>query len=431
MLTLIIFIVLIGLIVVGVPIYAAMGLTTMGAFLYLGQEAILPMLAQRMYYATTGFTLLAIPFFILAGNLMNYGGITHRVFRFATALVGNLRGGLGHVNVVSSMIFSGMSGAAVADASGLGLVELEAMRKAGYDRRFSAAITAASSTIGPVVPPSIAFVVYGTTANVSVGRLFLAGCIPGVLMGIAMMIAVYFVSKARNYPKGTRTTLKELLGGAADSFFALLMPLIIVGGILSGFFTPTEAAVVASIYALILGCFFYKEIKLKHLPEILWETVTQSVKVLFIISIAGFLGWMLILEQIPLQVIQSLTSITETPWILLLIINFILLVLGCFMEGIAVMMMTIPVFIPLIKQFDVDPVQFGVVMILCSMLGLLTPPVGLSMYAVSSISNVSVADLTKELWPYLLGIFIVLLLVTYVPQLSMFLPNLLMPRAGF
>lgn len=431
MLTMVIFLVLIGLIVVGVPICVAMGLTTIGAFLYLGQEAILPMLAQRMYYSTTGFTLLAIPFFILAGNLMNYGGITHRVFRFAMALVGNLRGGLGHVNVVSSMIFSGMSGAAVADASGLGLVELEAMRKAGYDRTFSAAITAASSTIGPVIPPSIAFVVYGTTANVSVGRLFLAGCIPGVMMGLAMMVAVYFVSKHRNYPKGSRTTRKELLSSAVESFFALLMPLIIVGGILSGFFTPTEAAVVASIYALILGCLIYKEIKLGDLPKILWETVIQSVKVLFIISVAGFLGWMLILEQIPLKVISGLTSISETPWILLLIVNMILLVLGCFMEGIAIMMMTIPVFIPLIKQFSVDPVQFGVIMILCSMLGLLTPPVGLSMYAVASISGVSVAALTKELWPYLLGIFVVLMLVTYIPQISLFLPNLLMPEVRF
>lgn len=431
MLTLAVFLFLIGLIIVGVPIYAAMGLTTIGAFLYLDQEAILPMLAQRMYYSTTGFTLLAIPFFILAGNLMNYGGITQRVFRFAMALVGNLRGGLGHVNVVSSMIFSGMSGAAVADASGLGLVELEAMRQAGYDRRFSAAITAASSTIGPVIPPSIAFVVYGSTANVSVGRLFLAGCIPGVMMGIAMMIAVYFVSKSRKYPKGKRTTLKKLLGGAVDSFFAILMPVIIVGGILSGFFTPTEAAVVASVYALILGCFFYKEIKLNDLPKILRETVAQSVKVLFIISVAGFLGWMLIIEQIPLKVICGLTSITNTPWILLLIVIGILLVLGCFMEGIAVMMLTIPIFIPLIKKLGIDPVQFGVIMILCSMLGLLTPPVGMSMYAVSSISGVLITDLTRELWPYLLGIFVVLLLITFFPQISMFLPNLLMPQAGF
>jgi len=428
MLTLAIFGVLVALIFLGVPIAVAMGLTAVGTFIFLDEAFVLPMLAQRMYSATTGFTLLAIPFFILAGNLMNSGGITQRVFRFAQALVGHFRGGLGHVNVVSSMIFSGMSGAAVADAAGLGLVELDAMKKSGYDLPFSAAITAASSTIGPVVPPSIPFVIYGSITGESVGRLFLAGCLPGVMMGLAMMVAVYFISKERRYPKETRATFKELLVSGKESFFAICMPVLIIGGILGGIFTPTEAAVIASLYALVLGLFVYREITVRDLPRIIWETITQSVKVLFIIAAAGFLGWLLIHQQIPQQVITGLTALSSTKWILLLIIIAILLILGCFLEGIAVLVITIPVFMPLIERFAIDPIQFGVIMILCSMLGLLTPPVGMSLYAVSSISGVSVGRLSRELWPYLLGIFIVLLLSTYIPSLSLVIPDLLMPR---
>lgn len=427
MMTLGIFGALVGLILLGVPIAVAMGVTAAGTFLLLGEAFILPIMAQRMYSATTGFTLLAIPFFILAGNLMNSGGITHRVFRFAQALVGHFRGGLGHVNVVSSMIFSGMSGAAVADAAGLGLVEMEAMTKAGYDREFSAAITAASSTIGPVVPPSIPFVIYGSMTGESVGRLFLAGCVPGVMMGLAMMVAVWLTSARRDYPREKRASWRELLISFKESFWALGMPVVIIGGILGGFFTPTEAAVMASIYAMFLGIFVYKEIRFRDLPEVLWNTVTQSVKVLFIIAAAGFLGWLLIHQHIPEQVITGLTSLSSVKWILILIIIGILLVLGCFLEGIAVLVITIPVFMPLIEKFGIDPIQFGVIMILCSMLGLLTPPVGMSLYAVASIGGVSVARLSRALWPYLLGIFLVLLVIAYVPVVSMWVPNLLMP----
>jgi tripartite ATP-independent transporter DctM subunit len=428
MLTLAIFGVLVGLIMLGVPIAVAMGVTAVGTFFFLDEAFVLPMLAQRMYSATTGFTLLAIPFFILAGNLMNSGGITRRVFRFAQALVGHFQGGLGHVNVVSSMIFSGMSGAAVADAAGLGLVELDAMKRAGYDRPFSAAITTASSTIGPVVPPSIPFVIYGSLTGESVGRLFLAGCVPGVLMGLSMMITVYFVARHRSYPREKRANIKELTASFIDSFWALCMPVIIIGGILGGLFTPTEAAVVASIYALILGLFVYSEISVRNLPAIFWETAVQSVKVLFIISVAGFLGWLLIHQMIPQQVIMGLTSLSSTKWMLILIIIGILLVLGCFLEGIAVLVITIPVFMPLVQKIGMDPIQFGVIMILCSMLGLLTPPVGMSLYAVASISGMSVGRLVKELWPYLVGIFLVLLFMAYIPELSLLVPYWLMPK---
>jgi C4-dicarboxylate transporter DctM subunit len=426
MLTLVIFGVLVGFMFLGVPIAVSMGLTAVLTFVFLGQGFVLTMVAQRMYSSTTAFTLLAIPFFILAGNLMNSGGITRRVFRFALALVGHFRGGLGHVNVVASMIFSGMSGAAVADAAGLGLVEMEAMTKAGYSPRFSAAVTAASSTIGPVVPPSIPFVIYGSITGVSVGKLFLAGCTPGVLMGIAMMIGVYFVSKRRKYPKEAMASFRELASSAKEASLALGTPVIIIGGILGGIFTPTEAAVVASLYALFLGLVVYKELTLRGLPRIFWDTLLHTLRVMFIISAAGFFGWLLIHQRIPEQVIRGLTAFTASSWGLLIIIIFILLVLGCFLEGIAVLVITIPVFMPLIALYGINEVQFGVIMTLCSMLGLLTPPVGMSLYAVSSISGVPIGPLTREMWPYLLGIFLVLLIVTFLPHFSLWLPNILM-----
>lgn len=426
MTTLVIFSALIGLILLGVPVAVAMGLTAVATFLAMGQADILTMVAQRMYASTTSFTLLAIPFFILAGNLMNTGGITARIFRFARALVGHIWGGLGQVNVIASMIFSGMSGAAVADAAGLGMVEMKAMKDHGYDWRFSAAITAASSTIGPVIPPSIPLVIYGYLTEVSVGRLFLAGVIPGGLMGLALMIAVYFVSRRRNYPRDKRAPLKEIFLSGKDAALPLLTPVLIVGGILSGHFTPTEASVVACVYALLLGLVVYRSIRLRDLPSIFWDTLTHTVRIMFIISAAGFFGWLLILHRIPVQVIDGLATLSDNASVVMLVIIFILLVFGCFLEGIAVLLITIPIFQKIIVHFSMDPVQFGVVMTLASMIGLLTPPVGMCLYAVSSITNLSIGDLTREIWPYLLGIFMVLLAVAFIPQVSLWLPNLIM-----
>ena len=420
-----IFAVMVALMLIGVPVAVAMGITAVGTFVLLGEGSILAMIAQRMYAATTGFTLLAIPFFILAGNLMNTGGITNRIFQFANSLIGHVKGGLGHVNILASLIFSGMSGSAVADAAGLGLIEIKAMDDAGYDRKFSAAITAASSTIGPVVPPSIPFVIYGSITNTSVGKLFLAGFIPGLLMAVSMMVAVSIIARIRNYPKGKRASLKEIWESFSAAILPILTPVIIIGGILFGLFTPTEAAVVACVYALFLGLVVYREIRIRDLPRILWETTLQTVRVLFIISAAGFFGWLLIHQRIPDAVIVGLTSFSSSPEVLLLIIIGILLILGCFMEGIAVLVITIPIFMPLITRYNIDPVQFGVVMILCSMIGLVTPPVGMSLYAVASISEVDIWTLSKELLPYIVGILIVTLIIAFFPGLALFLPNLI------
>jgi C4-dicarboxylate transporter DctM subunit len=426
MTTLVIFAVLIVLILLGVPVAISMGLTAVLTFLVMGQADILTMVAQRMYASTTSFTLLAIPFFILAGNLMNTGGITERIFRFARALVGHIWGGLGQVNVVASMIFSGMSGAAVADAAGLGVIEMKAMKDHCYDWRFSAAITAASSTIGPVIPPSIPFVIYGFLTEVSVGRLFLAGVIPGVLMGLALMIAVYFISRHRQYPRDRHAPLKEIILSGKAATLPLLTPAIIIGGILSGQFTPTEASVVACLYALFLGLVVYRTIHFRDLPAIFWDTLTHTVRIMFIIAAAGFFGWLLILHRIPVQVINGLTNFSGNSVVVMMIIIIVLLIFGCFLEGIAVLLITIPIFQKIIIHFSIDPVQFGVVMTLASMIGLLTPPVGMCLYAVSSITGLSIGELTREMWPYLLGIFLVLLAVAFIPSISLWLPNLVM-----
>lgn len=423
MIALIVCVLLVGLMLIGVPVCVAMGVTSAGTFAALGNQAILAVMAQRIYNGTTGFTMLAIPFFILAGNLMNTGGITDRIFNFAKAMVGHWPGGLGQVNIVSSVIFSGMSGAAVADAAGLGMIEMKAMDDAGFDHKFSAGITAASSTIGPVIPPSIPFVVYSTCSGVSVAKLFAAGFIPGALMALAMAVCVYVISVRKHFPVGEKMPWKLRLRYLWQAIPSLMTVVIIIGGIWSGLFTPTEAAIVASVYALILSCFVYRQINLKGLLQIIYDSMITSCKTLFIIAIANFLAYFMMHQRIPNQVIDALMGISSNPTVLILLIIFVLLILGMFLEGTAVILIVTPIFLPIIDQIGMSYVQFGVVMILASMIGLLTPPVGMSLYAVSSITNVKLMDLSKEVLPYVIGITTVLLLCAFVPPLSCWLPQ--------
>ncbi|MBD3624199.1 MAG: TRAP transporter large permease [Rhodobacteraceae bacterium] len=415
---------LILLIALGLPVAVALGLTAVGFYVLLGDFGILAMLPQRMFSATTGFTLLAIPFFILAGNLMNTGGITHRIFRFADACVGHIRGGLGQVNVLASLFFSGMSGAAVADAAGLGQVELKAMKERDYDPDFSAAITAASSTIGPVFPPSIPFVLYSSITGVSVTQLFLAGVVPGVLMALALMVAVYIMALRHNMPRRDHIDWIEIGRSFLDSFLSLMTPVIIIMGIFGGFVTPTEAGVLATAYALVLSMLVYREVKPRDLPRILWETLLHTVRVMFVIAAAGFFGWLLVHQRVPNQMVESLLGLSDSPAVILGIVVLILLVLGMFLEGIAVIVLTVPLFLPVMNEIGVDPVQFGVIMIMCSMVGLLTPPVGMVLFAVSSIAGMSVGRLSRALLPYLIGLVVVLLAVVAIPEVSTWLPNL-------
>jgi C4-dicarboxylate transporter DctM subunit len=427
MLTLLIFALLLVLIMINIPIAVAMGLTAVIFFIGLGNASLLTMLPQRMYASTTGFTLLAIPFFILAGNLMNSGGITNRIFRFAKAVIGHVPGGLGQVCVIANVIFSGMSGSALADAAGLGQILHKAMVDNGFKPKFSAALVASAATIGPVIPPSIPFVLYGALTGVSVGKLFLAGFIPGGLMAVAIMTAIGFLAKRHNLPREKRADANEVLTSIKVALLPLLTPVIIIGGILSGFFTPTEAAVIASLYALFLG-FLYRDITLKDLPRVFWQSIKQTVSLLFIISAAGFFGWLTIHQKIPDQIILSLTNMSASPSGVVAMVIIVVLILGCFLEGNAIFIITIPIFLPIVQKFGIDPVNFGVVMTLLIMIGNLTPPVGMCLFAVSSFSKVSIGTLAREVWPYLVGIFMVTVLIAYVPQIATFLPNILVGK---
>lgn len=426
MLVLLIFSVLVLLILLGFPIAVAMGLTAIGFFLGLGEPRMIGAMAQRMYSSVSSFPLLAIPFFILAGNLMNTGGMTDRIFGFAKTAVGHVRGGLAHVSVLASMLFAGVSGAALAEAMGLGVIEVKAMKDAGFDKTFAGAVVASSSTIGPVIPPSIPMVIYGALAEVSVGSLFLGGVIPGVMMGFGIMIIIYILSVKRGYPAEQRATLAQVVRSGIDGVLGLIAPGIIMGGILGGIFTPTEAAVAAVIYALAVGAIVYRELDLTRLAAILWDTVDQTVRVMFIIAAAGMFGWLLIYIRAPQAIVEALTSLTSSPWVILLIFNVILLVLGCFMEGIAIMLLTVPIFVPVMAKFGIDPVHFGVVMTLNLMIGLLTPPVGMVLYAVSTIAEVPVVRLARELVPFMVVLGVVLILITYIPGLVTWLPGLIM-----
>ena len=414
------------LILLGTPIAVALGIVAIGTMWFAVGPELLVIFIQRLYAGTTSFPLLAIPFFVLAGNLMNTGGMTHRIFDVAHLIVGRIRGGLGHVNILASMLFAGMSGSAVADAAGLGVVEIKAMKEAGYTARFAATLTAVSSTIGPIIPPSIPFVIYGSLANVSVGALFLAGIVPGVLMGIGLMIVVAMVAKRQNLPMGAARpewqVMRRIIGTALP---ALAMPPLVLGGIFGGIVTPTEAAVVAAGYAFLLGKFWYRELSYAQLPEVLWDAGRQTAQVMFIIAAASPFGWVLIQQQIPNALLNALFSFSTEPWIILLIINAVLLLLGMFIEGIAILIIVFLVLLPIITTIGVDPVHFGVIIVLNLMIGLVTPPVGLCLYVVSSVSKVPLAEISRELWPYLIALIAVLIVVTYVPGFSLWLPNAL------
>ncbi|WP_366552694.1 TRAP transporter large permease [Aquibaculum sediminis] len=379
--------------------------------------------AQRVATGIDNFALMAIPFFLLAAELMNRTGITDRIFRLANCLVGHLTGGLGHVNVVSSMLFASMSGSAVADAVGLGRIEIRAMKQAGYDVPFSAAVTAASTTVAPILPPSISLVIFGVTSGASIGALFVAGVLPGVIMGLAMMIVVYVISKRRGYGGGDRAQLRATLRAAADAFLPLLTPIIIVGGIWGGIFTPTEAGAFAVLYALVLGLVVYRSIKLKDVAQVLYESMLGAANILFIIAVSAFIGWLLTMEQVPMHLAAMIIDWTPSPIAFLLALNVVLLILGCFMAAPAVIIMLTPILMPITMAMGIDPVHLGIVMVLNLMLGLITPPVGLCLFAVSEVARISPIVLMRALVPFFMVLVTVLLLITVVPEVSLFLPK--------
>ncbi|MFC3284113.1 TRAP transporter large permease [Litchfieldella rifensis] len=412
------------LLLVGVPIAFSLGIASLA---YLLLEGIsLTIVPQRMYAGIDTFVLLCIPGFVLAGNLMNVGNITEYIVRFCNALLGHIRGGLGLANVGGSMIFGGISGTAVADAASIGAVMIPGMSKSGYDKPFAAAVTAASSTIGPIIPPSVPMIIAGSLTGVSVGRMFLAGAVPGLLLGVAMMVTVYLLAVRRGYPKESRVPLLQLLREARTAFWALLMTAIILYGIIGGFFTPTEASIVASLYALVVGMYVYKGLSWRMLPGILADTVLTSSALLLLVGLANLFGWILTSQQIPQMVAGGILTISENPIVVILILNLILLFVGTFMETIAALIILFPALLGVATGVGMDPVHFAVMAVLNLMIGLTTPPVGVCLFVVSGIGNLQMLAVARAILPFLVCNLIVLLLVAYVPAVSLWLPNLIM-----
>ena len=420
------FVIMLVLFAVSTPIAWSMAIAAT-VYMAIGPHIPLQGMVQRMIGGIDTFSLLAIPFFILAGNLMNTGGITDRLVTFARALVGHIIGGLAHMVVVTNMIMAGMSGSGVADAAGTGTVLIPAMKKAGYGVPFSAAIVGSAGTIGPISPPSIPLVIYGSIASASIGRLLLGGAVPGALMGIMLMVFVYFIAKRRHYPSEQRATWRELGRATLHAIPPMGMPIIILGGIIGGVMTPTESAAAGAAYAFVLGFFIYREIKLSHLPEIITESVIGTAAILIIMSAAQPFGWVLTYELAPVKVLALVENAKLVQWQLYLLINVAMLILGCFMEGLAVMVMAVPVLLPLLEHAGIDLVQFGVVFTLNVMIGAITPPVGTIMYVVCALAKISIAEFAREVWPFVIALIISLFLVTYMPWLALWLPNLLMP----
>lgn len=409
----------------GVPLFASMGLAAF-AFTSLGglSSSIVP---QKIAQTANSFPLLAAPLFILMGNILNSAGITERIFAFATAIVGWMRGGLCHANIIASVIFSGMSGSAVADAAGVGTIEIKAMVDEGYDPETAAAITAASATIGPIIPPSLPMVIYGVTADVSIGALFLAGIIPGFLMAGALMAMVAVVATRRNLPRHPFPGLGGVWLAFRKAFWALMAPVVLFGGMMSGYFTPTEAAAVATIYALILGLFVYRDFDLNKLPKIVVETVETTGVVFALLMAAGALGWCMSISRVPQTIAPAIVENISNPIVFLLVCNVILLVVGCFMEALAAMLILIPILAPAAAQFGIDPVHFGLMFIFNLILGTIHPPVGVVIFVTAKIAGISFEAMSKAIMPWLIPLLATLLLITVWPPLTTWLPRLFYP----
>lgn len=410
---------------IGMPVAFAMVVSAGAALLSLGNVPLM-VLPQRIVTGADSFPLMTIPLFLLAGNLMIGGGLTDKLSRFATAMVGHFRGGLAQVNVVNSMVMGGMTGSAIADAVSDCKILVPVMVKSGYSARFAAALSGATAVIAPIIPPSIPFIIYGSIAGVSIGQLFLGGAIPGILMGVYLMVAVNVIARRRNFPRGERPTLRGIVHALRVSGPPLMLPVIILGGILAGVFTPTEAGAVAVVYALVLTMVFYRSLGAADIPKILLETGVQAGVIMLVIAAASPFSWLLAREQVGQAVVQLLAHIGDNKILFLLVLNVVLLVLGMFLDATAILIIVVPVLVPVFAALGLDPVHMGVMVVMNLMIGMVTPPFGLVMYVVCDILKVTITDFTRELWPFLLALVAILLTITYVPELVLFLPKLAM-----
>lgn len=412
------------LVIVGVPIGVAMIFVSMGYFHYSGMGLLFAV--QRMADGLNSFPLLAVPLFILAASILNSAGITNHLFGFARALVGHISGGLGHVNVLASLFFSGMSGSAMADAGGLGKMEIEAMRKAGYDDTFAGSVTAASSMIGPLVPPSITMVLYGVVSNTSIGALFMGGVVPGVMCALALMVMVYVLARRHDYPRDERSSAGEIARLFVRSLPALLTPLVIIGGIFSGYFSPTEAAAITVVYAILIDLLFYRELTFRRLWDAIYETCATSGAIATIIAGVALMGFVLAREQAPQQIATLFLSIADGPVSFLIAVNIMIFVLGAFIESLVILLIIVPILVPIALGFGIDPVHFGIIIVLNLMISILTPPMGMALFVVAQVGNIPFQRLAWGILPWLIPPLVVLVLVCTFPILATGLPGLML-----
>jgi C4-dicarboxylate transporter DctM subunit len=411
----------------GIPIAIGLGGSAM-VYLLFNPDIELTILPQTIFGGMASFPLLAIPLFMLAGNLMNEGGLTQDLVTFAKLMIGHIRGGLGHATIIACAIFAAISGAAVATAVAIGMIMIPAMREAGFDEDLGAAITATAACMGPIIPPSIPFIIYGVIANVSIGALFLGGVIPGLLLGIGLMVYMAYEAKKRNYPVQKKATYKEMLIGGWKALPALFMPVIIMGGILGGAFTPTEAAGVTCVYAAIIGGFVYRRLKLKNIPKVLLAAGLESAMIMLLLGLSEPFSWIVAADQIPQMMIDAISSLSTSPYVILLLVNVVLIIIGIPIETAPALVIVAPILAPMAAKLGIDPIHLGIVVCFNLVLGLITPPVGGVLFAICGISGLSLEKLSVAIWrPFWIAIA-VLLLITYIPQLSTFLPQLLMPN---
>jgi len=412
------------LLLLGVPIAFTLGISSLVTVIFMDLPPLV--VFQRMAAGMNVFALMAIPFFIYAGELMLHGGIADRLVRLASAAIGHVRGGLGLVNVVSSMLFGGISGSAVADASALGSTLIPIMRRKGYDADYAVNVTVTSATIGLTIPPSHNMIIYSIAAGgtVSVASLFLAGFLPGILTGLCLMVAAYVVAIRRGYPRDAFPGLRAVLRAAAEALPGLITAVIIIGGVLSGVFTATESSAIAVIYAILVTAFFYRSLSWEAFLTATRNAVRTTAIVLLVIGTAAAFGWLLALNQVPARLFALLQTISDNEYVLLLIVNVILLLLGTFMDMAPLIVITTPIFLPIVTELGMDPVQFGIILMINLGIGLVTPPVGSVLFVGCAVAKIRIEDTLRSIWPFYLALLAAVLLVTYVPAVSMTLPNL-------